>query len=272
MFLASGYRVLEVDGSEEMYDRIIVGIHALDALKLLGAEATHEESRILGAFQYVSSNLYLHCDESFMLCNSSTWSACNITRTRSGSVCVTYWLNLLQNIESTNHFLVTLNPSYVPDHVLLKWNTNHFVPTVAASKASLELDQIQGKRGIWFCGAYQGSGFHEDGFQAGKAAAQSLLGNKIDPLTNPKQMVLSWTETGARLLVLRFLKQYISVGNLILFEEGGTMFSFGEACEKCNKKSVLQVQDPLFYWQVLFSRKKVNTFSKSVMHLCVDPV
>lgn len=245
-----GYRVLEVDGSEEMYDRIIVGIHALDALKLLGAEATHEESRILGAFQYVSSNLYLHCDESFMLCNSSTWSACNITRTRSGSVCVTYWLNLLQNIESTNHFLVTLNPSYVPDHVLLKWNTNHFVPTVAASKASLELDQIQGKRGIWFCGAYQGSGFHEDGFQAGKAAAQSLLGNKIDPLTNPKQMVLSWTETGARLLVLRFLKQYISVGNLILFEEGGTMFSFGEACEKCNKKSVLQVQDPLFYWQV----------------------
>lgn len=57
-----------------------------------------------------------------------------------------------------------------------------------------------------------------------------------------------------------------------LFEEGGTMFSFGEACEKCNKKSVLRVQDPLFYWQVLFSRKKVNTFSKSVMHLCVDPV
>uniref|UniRef100_A0A0E0J8Q2 Amine oxidase domain-containing protein n=1 Tax=Oryza nivara TaxID=4536 RepID=A0A0E0J8Q2_ORYNI len=236
-----GYRVLEVDGSEEMYDRIIVGIHAPDALKLLGAEATHEESRILGAFQYVSSNLYLHCDESFMPCNSSTWSACNITRTRSGSVCVTYWLNLLQNIESTRTFLVTLNPSYVPDHVLLKWNTNHFVPTVAASKASLELDQIQGKRG---------SGFHEDGFQAGKAAAQSLLGNKIDPLTNPKQMVLSWTETGARLLVLRFLKQYISVGNLILFEEGGTMFSFGEACEKCNKKSVLRVQDPLFYWQV----------------------
>lgn len=54
MFLASGYRVLEVDSSEEMYDRIIVGIHAPDALKLLGAEATHEESRILGAFQYVS--------------------------------------------------------------------------------------------------------------------------------------------------------------------------------------------------------------------------
>ncbi|EEE62857.1 hypothetical protein OsJ_17660 [Oryza sativa Japonica Group] len=274
-----GYRVLEVDGSEEMYDRIIVGIHALDALKLLGAEATHEESRILGAFQHLSVIVYqgaipistrkhVHLcigedsgsggSGKFKVvlpplalvvdgCGGDDW----IGETREGREGSFPALTLVDdvdrnmgkplNIESTNHFLVTLNPSYVPDHVLLKWNTNHFVPTVAASKASLELDQIQGKRG---------SGFHEDGFQAGKAAAQSLLGNKIDPLTNPKQMVLSWTETGARLLVLRFLKQYISVGNLILFEEGGTMFSFGEACEKCNKKSVLQVQDPLFYWQV----------------------
>lgn len=51
--LAAGYRVLEVDGSEEMHDRIIFGVHAPDALKILGAEATHEELRILGAFQYV---------------------------------------------------------------------------------------------------------------------------------------------------------------------------------------------------------------------------
>jgi cyclopropane-fatty-acyl-phospholipid synthase len=50
--LEAGYRILEVDGSEEMYDRIIFGIHAPEALKVLGAQATHEELRILGAFQY----------------------------------------------------------------------------------------------------------------------------------------------------------------------------------------------------------------------------
>uniref|UniRef100_A0A0D9XYC6 Amine oxidase domain-containing protein n=1 Tax=Leersia perrieri TaxID=77586 RepID=A0A0D9XYC6_9ORYZ len=244
-----GYRVLEADGSEEIYDRIIVAIHAPDALKLLGAEATHEESRILGAFQYASSDVYLHCDGSFMPHNPSTWSACNIMRTRNRCV-VTYWMNLLQNIECTRTFLVTLNPSHVPNYVLLKWNTSHFVPTVAASKAFLELEKIQGKRGIWFCGAYQGYGFHEDGLKAGKAAAQSLLGKQIGPLVNQKQMVLSWTETGARLLVSRFLNQYITIGNLILFEEGGTIFSFGEVCDKCNVKSVLQVHDPLFYWKV----------------------
>jgi hypothetical protein len=116
--------------------------------------------------------------------------------------------------------------------------------------------------------------------QAGKSAAQDLLGNESGLLVNPKQMIPSWTEAGARLLVARFLGQYISVGNLVwvllpidkyitemsscdsshlinsacsLLEEGGTMFSFGEAGKKCHAKSVLRVHDPMFYWKVLFS-------------------
>jgi hypothetical protein len=115
--------------------------------------------------------------------------------------------------------------------------------------------------------------------QAGKAAAQCLLGKESSLLVNPKQMVPSWTETGARLLVARFINQYVSVGNLVLvflpfdqysivyfglkshlltsvcslFEDGGTMFSFGETGKRCHAKSVLRVHDPLFYWKVLFS-------------------
>lgn len=41
------------DGSEETYNGCIVAAHAPDALKMLGDQATHEELRILGAFQYV---------------------------------------------------------------------------------------------------------------------------------------------------------------------------------------------------------------------------
>jgi cyclopropane-fatty-acyl-phospholipid synthase len=51
--------------------------------------------------------------------------------------------------------------------------------------------------------------------QSGKAAAQGLLGKKYESLQNPKQMVPSWTEAGVRLLVARFLNQYISIGNLM---------------------------------------------------------
>jgi cyclopropane-fatty-acyl-phospholipid synthase len=54
MFLETGYKVLEFDGSEEMYDQIIFSVHAPDALKVLGTEATHDELRILGAFHYTT--------------------------------------------------------------------------------------------------------------------------------------------------------------------------------------------------------------------------
>ena len=46
---------------------------------------------------------------------------------------------------------MTLNPQEAPENALLKWSTSHSIPSVAASKASLELRGIQGKRGIWFC-------------------------------------------------------------------------------------------------------------------------
>jgi hypothetical protein len=115
--LETGYRILEADGSEEMYDRIIFCVHAPDALKILGEEATPHERRVLGAFQYIyryfytllikvfsnflgfpffCSDLYFHCDESFMPRNSSAWSAMNFLGTTSSGVCVTYWLNILQ--------------------------------------------------------------------------------------------------------------------------------------------------------------------------------
>ncbi|XP_048548741.1 uncharacterized protein LOC125540227 isoform X3 [Triticum urartu] len=247
---SAGYRVLENDGSEERYDSVILGVHAPNALKVLGVEATHHERRILGACQYVHRDIYLHCDQNLMPRNMSAWSAWNFLGTTSRGFSVTYWLNQIQKIESVRPFLVTLNPPCVPDHVLLKWNTSLPVPSVAAAKAYLDLDQIQGKRGIWFCGAYQGHGFHEDGLKSGKAAAQGLLGKKCELLLNPKKMIPSWTEAVARLLVARFFNQYISIGNLILVEEGGSVFTFGKACEKCPVKSVIRVHDPLFYWKV----------------------
>ncbi|VAH53992.1 unnamed protein product [Triticum turgidum subsp. durum] len=255
-FGGAGYRVLENDGSEETYDSVILGIHAPNALKVLGAEATHDELKILGACQCVQRDIYLHRDQNLMPRNSSAWSAWNFLGTTSRGFSVTYWLNHIQKIESVRPFLVTLNPPCVPDHVLLKWSTSLPVLSVAAAKAYLQLDQIQGKRGIWFCGAYQSHGFHEDGLKAGKAAAQGLLGKKCELLLNPKQMIPSWTEAGARLLVARFFNQYISIGNLIFVEEGGSVFSFGKACDKCSVKSVMRVHDPLFYWKETLAWQK----------------
>ncbi|CAL5416513.1 unnamed protein product [Camellia sinensis] len=219
------------DGSQETYNGCIMAIHAPDALKMLGKQATYDEMRILGAFQFVYSDVFLHRDKNLMPKNPAAWSAWNFLGTMDNKVCVTYWLNVLQNLGETGlPYLVTLNPSHTPKHTLLKWSTGHPFPSVAASKASFELDHIQGKRGIWFCGAYQGYGFHEDGLKAGLVAAHGMLGKSCAVLNNPKHMVPSLIETGARFFVTRFLGQYISTGCLILLEEG--------------------VHNPQFYWKV----------------------
>ncbi|OVA12781.1 Mycolic acid cyclopropane synthase [Macleaya cordata] len=246
-----GCTVTGVDGSEENYDGCIMGVHAPDALSLLGNQATYEETRILGAFQYASSDIFLHRDKNLMPQNPTAWSAWNFLGNTGNRICLTYWLNVLQNITETSlPFLVTLNPPHTPDNTLLKWSTSHPVPSVAASKASLELDGVQGKRGIWFCGAYQGYGFHEDGLKAGIIAAHSVLGKNCVLLRNREHMVPSLTETGARLFVTRFLGNFISTGCLNLLEEGGTVFSFEGTNKKCHLKSVLRVHSPQFYWKI----------------------
>ncbi|GKU85705.1 hypothetical protein SLEP1_g333 [Rubroshorea leprosula] len=246
-----GCTVLCGNGSQEMFTGCIMAVHAPDALRLLGNAVTYDESRILGAFQYVYSDIFLHRDQTLMPKNPAAWSAWNFLGSKEKKVCLTYWLNVLQNIDGTIPFLVTLNPDQTPKHTILKWTTGHPVPSVAATKASLELDLIQGKRGIWFCGAYQGYGFHEDGLKAGMVAANSLLGKSCSIRNNPKHMVPSLIETGARLSVSKFLRNYLSTGCVILLEEGGTIFTFEGNNAKCSRKTVLRVHSPQFYLKIM---------------------
>ncbi|XP_060671387.1 uncharacterized protein LOC107422769 [Ziziphus jujuba] len=247
-----GCIVVSGDGSEEVYSRCILAVHTPDAVKILGDQATPDELRVLGAFQYVYSDIFLHRDRNLMPRNQSAWSALNFIGSTDNKVCLTYWLNVLQNIgEMSLPFLVTVNPEHPPKHTLLKWSTGHPVPSVAASKAVLELHHIQGKRGIWFCGAYQGYGFHEDQLKAGIASANGILGESCALLSNPKHMVPSLVETGACRFVTRFLGNFISSGCLILLEEGGTIFTFGKTTKRCSIKTVLKVHNPQFYWKVM---------------------
>ncbi|XP_073121530.1 uncharacterized protein [Henckelia pumila] len=239
------------DGMEETFDECIIAAHAPDALKMLGNQTTYDELRILGAFRYAYSDIFLHRDKSLMPKIPAAWSAWNFLGTINSKVCVTYWLNTLQNIKQTGlPYLVTLNPPQTPEHTLLKWSTGHPIPSVAASKASSELNIIQGKRKIWFCGAYQGYGFHEDGLKAGILAANGLLRKSCNVQNNPKHMVPSWLETGARLLVTRFLDHFIAAGCLILLEDGGTIFTFEGTRKSSALKVYIRVHTPQFYWKV----------------------
>ncbi|KAK6793641.1 hypothetical protein RDI58_007094 [Solanum bulbocastanum] len=246
-----GCTIACTDGATEVYDGCIITAHAPDTLKMLGKEATYDETRILGAFQYIYSDIFLHHDKTFLPRNPEAWSACNFLGTMNDGSCVTYSLNIMQNLGDSNlPYLITLDPPHELEHMLLKWTTGHLVPSVAASKASNELHQIQGKRGIWFCGTYQGYGFHEDGLKVGMVAADGMLRRNYLIRENPKHMVPTWTETGARLLITRFLNSFIETGCIILLEEGGTIFTFQGTDRKCSLKVLLRIHSTQFYWKV----------------------
>ncbi|KAK1263329.1 hypothetical protein QJS04_geneDACA008405 [Acorus gramineus] len=213
-----------------------------------GEQATYEELRVLGVYQYVYSDTYLHRDRNFMPENPVAWSARNILGTIDNSICLTYWLDALQAKNTSLPFLVTLNPPHAPQQNLLKWTTSHPIPSTAAAKASFDLDEIQGKRGIWYCGSYQGYGFCEDGLKAGIVAAHGLIGQNHANLSK-SLAVFSFLESGPRLIVTRFLQHYISIGSLILLD-GGSIFRFEGAKGKTSPKCILKVNNPQFYWKV----------------------
>ncbi|KAL7597140.1 hypothetical protein Lser_V15G29409 [Lactuca serriola] len=246
-----GCLLLCEDGSEERFGGCIIDADTHQTLRLLGEEATNEERRIFGAFNYVYSDVFLHNDRSLMPRNRTTWSALNFLGTKDNKVCLTYWLNVLQNIDENElPFLVTVNPSRTPKSTLHKWSLGLSIPSVAATKAVLELAYIQGKRRIWFCGGYQGHGILEDGVKAGMVAANGILKRTCEILNNPKTMVPSLMEIGARSLVVGFLQEFIAIGTLILLEEGGATFKFEGTRKKESIKVYVKVQNPRFYWKL----------------------
>ncbi|KAK9060114.1 hypothetical protein SSX86_020818 [Deinandra increscens subsp. villosa] len=200
----------------------------------------------------VLSDMFLHHDTKLMPRNKTTWSACNFHGTVDNKVCLTYWLNVIQSIDDKGlPFLVTIDPPRAPESMVLKWSTKSLIPSLAASKASLELHTIQGKRNMVFCGAYQGYGLHEDGVKAGIIAANVMLNKSYEILNNPKQMVPSLIEAGARSFLVKFLQDYIAIGTLILIEEGGTVFTFKGTTTKSSLKVYAKVHNPQFYWKIV---------------------
>jgi predicted NAD/FAD-binding protein len=91
-------------------------------------------------------------------------------------VFVTYWLNRLQKLDTPVPLFLSLNASRPPrpETVLAEFSYAHPQFDGAAIAAQADLARIQGVRSTWFCGAWTGYGFHEDGLVSGMAAASAL--------------------------------------------------------------------------------------------------
>lgn len=174
----AGVDVTLASGETRSFDHAVIASHSDQALAML-SDASPEEQRLLGAIRYRRNRVVLHGDGGMMPRRRSAWSSWNYVHSGApadGEVHITYWMNRLQGLPRHTPLFVTLDPKREPKWPIHSQIYSHPVFDAATFKAQQELWSLQGQRNTWFCGAYFGAGFHEDGLQAGLAVAEDLGG------------------------------------------------------------------------------------------------
>lgn len=176
---AGGVRVCSERGWEQ-FDKVVLATHPDQALSLL-LDATPAEREVLGAIRYQPNRAVLHTDTGVLPRRRPAWAAWNYEGMAPGNapgrVCLHYLLNMLQPLPWRQPVLVSLNPvrEIARTEVMAEFDYAHPVFDAAAIRAQAQVPDLQGRRHTWFCGAWTGYGFHEDGLKSGLAAARDLL-------------------------------------------------------------------------------------------------
>jgi predicted NAD/FAD-binding protein len=171
--------VTDVHDKTEMYDQVIMACHANEALVMI-ENPMADETEILGGFQYQDNHIIVHSDESFMPKTKRCWASwvylSEGREDKNDAVSLTYWMNNLQDLDRDRPIFVTLNPGRRPDEnkIMDEHVFSHPIFDLGAIKSQDRIDEIQGKNNIWFCGAYQRYGFHEDGLLSAVNVAKAM--------------------------------------------------------------------------------------------------
>ena len=155
-----------MNGETEVFDEVVLACHAPRALEMIEAP-TQAEREVLGALRYQPNQVTLHTDPGLMPHRKGAWAAWNVwTPDRPAvdgdPVRVTYWMNPLQSLEGPHDLFVSLNSNddIDPSRIIETKVFDHPVFDVEAVAAQQRFDEIDGARGLRFCGAYWSYGFH----------------------------------------------------------------------------------------------------------------
>ncbi len=165
------------EGETRRFDRVFFACHSDQALALL-EDATDAERSILGAIPYQDNEVVLHTDTRLLPRRRLAWAAWNYHVLPGGAdrVCVTYNMNILQNLKLPQTVCVTLNRASAidPSKVLRRMIYQHPLFTRAAVAAQERLGEINGVNSSFYCGAYWRYGFHEDGVVSARNALEAF--------------------------------------------------------------------------------------------------
>lgn len=207
----TGVVLTDQAGQTQSFDGVVLGSHADQSLAML-KDPDEVECSLLGSFKYRPNRAVLHSDERLMPKRRSAWSSWNYLARSDQlmpSVSLTYWMNRLQQLKAKNQYFVTLNPLVEPDAALVHYETQYTHPVFdqGTRQAQASLGRLQGHRNCWYCGAWMGYGFHEDGLGSAIEAVARL--GVILPETLQKARVpgapymendLHWSGPGAELI------------------------------------------------------------------------
>lgn len=175
---ADGVRVRDAD-AERRYDAVVCATHTDQALAMLD-DADESERAVLAAIPYTENDAYLHTDESLMPRRRRAWSSWNALLAEDAlsdtPIGVSYWMNQLQSIPGPVNYIVSLNPPRPPRADSVLYQTRYAHPQYGSGilQSQAALREIQGRRQVWWAGAWTGYGFHEDGLKSGLRAVQGL--------------------------------------------------------------------------------------------------
>ena len=175
--------LISANGQTERFDQVVLACHSDQSLALLG-DATPAEVAALGAIRYQANRAVLHTDASVLPAKRRAWAAWNYARSVASDasasearVCLHYLINKLQPVPFEQPVVVSLNPTRPidPRHVHAEFDYAHPVFDLAALRAQGQIPALQGQQHTYFCGAWTGYGFHEDGLKSGLQVSKYLL-------------------------------------------------------------------------------------------------
>lgn len=173
-----GYRLVFADGRQKSFDQVVFACHSDQALALL-PEADPQQKQLLQAVPYQSNRVYLHTDKALMPKRRSAWASWNYLGDKHPAnehVSVSYWMNSLQRLPSEKDYFVSLNPLEAPadECVIKELQYHHPLFDQRSALLNQQLKTVQGRQNLWFCGAWTGYGFHEDGLRSAVEVALAL--------------------------------------------------------------------------------------------------
>jgi predicted NAD/FAD-binding protein len=170
-------------GGPETFDAVVFACHSDQALAILGRDATDRERELLGAIPYRPNEAVLHTDRSLLPLRRRAWASWNYHLTGGREPTLTYHMNRLQSLPASEELCVTLNRSEAidPARVIKRIQYAHPVFTRAGIAAQARHQEISGHSRTHYCGAYWGSGFHEDGVVSGLRVARELGAREAVP-------------------------------------------------------------------------------------------